>query len=377
MKSILLTVLTMLVAMAAVRTMTGTVKEGIGDSVESIGERLESIGYVPYVVDDENPDMEGVTVYDRGLAYQGLNLYTPARLGRSYLMDMEGNKMHEWKAPKGFPGKWEFANTVDNNSLIIVIRDHLSKMWWNSSVEWTSKGKYHHDFDVSEEGDIYALSKGIRRYEGVGRILDNHIVVLTPEGRVKKRISVFKLLGEEYVKRVMKLNETRDVFHANTIDLIEDDVGIGVEGDVLLCFRNINLVAIADLEDERIVWSWGEDELRWPHHPTILENGNIQVFDNRAGSGSSRVVEYDPIGGEIVWEYEGDPPKSFYTSTRGGSQRLPNGNILITETNRGRVFEVTGDGRIVWEYWIPERYDGKRAVVYRMIRLGSGSFKEI
>ena len=39
----------------------------------------------------------------------------------------------------------------------------------------------------------------------------------------------------------------------------------------------------------------------------------------------------------------------------GSQQRLPNGNTLISETNNGRILEVTRDADVVWEYRIPER----------------------
>jgi len=37
----------------------------------------------------------------------------------------------------------------------------------------------------------------------------------------------------------------------------------------------------------------------------------------------------------------------------GGVRRLPNGNTLICETIHGRIFQVTPDGEIVWEYINP------------------------
>ena len=39
---------------------------------------------------------------------------------------------------------------------------------------------------------------------------------------------------------------------------------------------------------------WGGDELDWPHMPTMLENGNIMVFDNGSHRGWSRVIEVEP-----------------------------------------------------------------------------------
>ena len=34
----------------------------------------------------------------------------------------------------------------------------------------------------------------------------------------------------------------------------------------------------------------------------------------------------------------------------GGAQRLPNGNTLVCDGANGRLYQITGDNRIVWEY---------------------------
>ncbi len=44
-------------------------------------------------------------------------------------------------------------------------------------------------------------------------------------------------------------------------------------------------------------------------------------------------------------------------------QRLPNGNTLITESSGGRIFEVTRDGEIVWEFFNPRRAEGRGDLV--------------
>ena len=110
--------------------------------------------------------------------------------------------------------------------------------------------------------------------------------------------------------------------------------------------------------------------------PILLPGGgNILLFDNGgyAGFGSllpglpphypnrlrdySRVIEFDPRTLEIVWEYENRQPlegeRKFFSSFISGAQRLPNSNTLITEGIRGRVFEVTQQGEIVWEFISP------------------------
>ena len=58
---------------------------------------------------------------------------------------------------------------------------------------------------------------------------------------------------------------------------------------------------------------------------------------------------------EITWEYPGATGERMYTSIYGSQQRLPNGNTLISESNNGRMLEVTQEGDVVWEYRVPER----------------------
>jgi len=102
-----------------------------------------------------------------------------------------------------------------------------------------------------------------------------------------------------------------------------------------------------------------------------MDNDHILVFDNGVMKNASRVLELDPLLEEIIWEYKGDPPGSFFTRGRGGNQPLPNGNVLITESNEGHVFEVTREGEIVWEFFNPDinHFEKKRAAIYRMMRI--------
>jgi hypothetical protein len=58
---------------------------------------------------------------------------------------------------------------------------------------------------------------------------------------------------------------------------------------------------------------------------------------------------------EKVWEYsiQGVEGYRFFSHYVSAAQRLPNGNTLITEGADGRLFEVTAEGEIVWEYVSP------------------------
>jgi hypothetical protein len=175
--------------------------------------------------------------------------------------------------------------------------------------------------------------------------------------------------------------------------------------------RETNITAITDRKSGKIVWQVGPDftateALRkmgqqvGQHHAHLIPRGlpgegNILVFDNggQAGYGTpnpgaptgngnarrdfSRIIEYDPITLEVVWQYPPPGPGFmgsgggfFYSSFMSSVQRLPNGNTLITEGSDGRIFEVTGEHEIVWEYLSPYA-SGKQktCLIYRAYRV--------
>ena len=88
------------------------------------------------------------------------------------------------------------------------------------------------------------------------------------------------------------------------------------------------------------------------------------------------VLEIDPARGDIVWTYSGTPLDTFYSSRISGAQRLVNGNTFICEGRHGRLFEVTSDGDIVWEFVSPHqnvRSDGITRQIFRSLRYGADS----
>ncbi|MEI3187642.1 MAG: hypothetical protein V8S27_07420 [Lachnospiraceae bacterium] len=56
----------------------------------------------------------------------------------------------------------------------------------------------------------------------------------------------------------------------------------------------------------------------------------------------------------------------FYSPLISSAQRLPNGNTLICEGCYMRMFEVTPDKEVVWEFIAP--FKGMREMVYRAYR---------
>ena len=167
---------------------------------------------------------------------------------------------------------------------------------------------------------------------------------------------------------VVTFNDSRDEWsHGNTVVPLDDD-------RVMFSFRNISTVGIINKSTGDIVWRLGGEVLAQQHDPSLLSNGNILVYDNGSHSSHhalpfSRVVEVDPKTNQVVWEYSDNPPYNFFSPYISGARRLPNGNTLITEGMFGRMFQVTPEGDVVWEYINPYFYeDSEHAVVNRVFR---------
>lgn len=97
---------------------------------------------------------------------------------------------------------------------------------------------------------------------------------------------------------------------------------------------------------------------------SIAEIGNYSaVFEFTLPMKSPGTYDFVADGtfgpSEMTWEYISPDKYTFYSPIMSCAQRLKNGNTLITQGINGRIFEVTPDKKIVWEYWNPYKYDYK------------------
>lgn len=372
---------------------------------------LNTLPYVAWIPAEKNMEKRGVIQYDPKLAFDGLNLYSSYASQEAYLIDMHGNIVHKWAKKLKGVDYWFHAEMCSNRDLLVLIPGRmLVRLDGNSQIKWKKEMDVHHDVCVDENKKICVLAQGhkVVFWHAIPvPIACNSIVRLSPNGRIEKKIYVYDLVKEhisgdriikiygeflrilkpENVLRILMLRfaeckqdigDHHDILHTNSIEIMDRNVeGFCRKGDWLISIRQLDLVGIVDAEKEQLAWSWGPGQLSWQHHPTLLENGNVLIFDNGVAKGFSRIVELNPLTKKIVWEYKSKPPEKFFSSTKGASQRLPNGNTLITESAKGRVFEVTKEGKVVWEFYTPDvrTEDKKRAAIYRMTRIGPERYK--
>ena len=375
---------------------------------------LKTINTIPYVdIATGDKDIEtGIVIHNREKVFEGFNLWYPLGSSKARLSDLQGNTLHEW-----FPGNprrnWRADVVLCENGDLLGINNigHLLRVDWDSKVKWERTDlDCHHEIAVAESGEIYVLNKKPRVIFLAGLplpIRDDLIVILSQDGDSKDKISMLDAVHEDIalnsiagtywymvqpgtIKKMIKdhlmmlrgeatnsfLTPAEGIFdnlHTNTVSIINRQVdGLCKKGDLLVCLRNWDMIGFMDPKKKTLIWQWNAGQASRPHTPSLLENNNILLFDNGPLRKYSKVVEMNPFTGKIVWEYIADPPESFHSRVRGCSQQLPNGNILITESDKGRVFEITPDGEVVWDFYNPEKStknNEQRAAIYRMQRI--------
>lgn len=330
--------------------------------------------------------------------------------------------------PPSYLRGWNHVEVdAGGNLFAIVPLRALLKLTPESELEWSCDVAAHHDLAIDGAGTVLILTEAPRRVRAGGRshvVLDNLVTFIDLGGWVKAEFSLYDILmtdpglrrliddsirrrSEEFRCRGWPtpgddvppavVHETQailgtatyhgerrralrrlrdlpgspcDILHTNTLELLDEHPGgMWERGDLLLCMRELNTIAVVDLARAEVRWRWGLGELSGPHQPSVLPDGRVLVFDNGVGLRRTRLVAVDPATRRVVWSWSAHPPRSFFCPLAGGCEALANGNILVTNSTAGAAFELTMDGRIVWQMALPvEVYGGERGRVsiYRM-----------
>ena len=378
-----------------------TARNSRGDQelTEEQQEAIAKISALPYLKGyNTAPDVENVTIYDKQAAYNGLNFVVSADAPKAFLMDMTGNVLHEWhidfkdvwpesyaiEGAEVYKTYWRRAYLREKGDVLAMFMNYgLVKLDKDSNLLWSYKGHVHHDLFVVENGNIYVLTRGVRKSSNLGLesltldgpVTEDFITILSREGQEIRKLSLIDcFLNSDYASHLEHIKHPFDILHTNTIRPIDgnlsDKYPMFKKGHILVSMREIHTVAVIDPEQEKVTWAltgmW-----KYQHEPRLLENGNLLLFDNRGNDGKTKAIEFNPLTQEVVWTYKGEPASAFYSREAGNISRLPNGNTLITESENGKAFEVTPEGKIVWEFFNPYRAGEENeliAALYDVVR---------
>jgi hypothetical protein len=257
---------------------------------------------------------------------------------------------------------------------------------------WRRDEAFHHQISTDDEGYVWSW-----RGAGSAYSQDQSIDRIDPStGGTVESISLIDdvILPHRGARALFGLAEsfaglsslsgsTADLFHPNDVQplpaALAEKFPLFKAGDLLVSFRNINLVAVIDRSTSEIKWS-----LRGPwthqHDPEFMETGEISVFDNNhdgthANTGNekrSSIVIVNPNNGNLR-SFLKDSAVRIFSAEMGAHAWLPGGALQITSSHEGRVLEVdVNTGRVLFDFnnrvlkgysgnvatadWLPEDY---------------------
>ena len=332
----------------------------------------------------------GLTHYQPESCLDGYTLFAPVGYDDLLLLNMEGQVVKQWLFDGESPNLARFR---PNGNLIIQMLsiekrkeaqeladdDHsnpdlrclrlgggttsIHEYDWDGNLIWRyDDPRMHHDFYELENGDILypqwvvlpeevsqKVKGGYPQAPDRPYMFGDDIVQVNRAGEEVGRWKTWEMLDPEE-DPIGPLQGRWEWTHMNSVAMMPD-------GKLLASLCENSRVVLIDPDQHKIIWKLGQPTISQQHHATPVKDGNIQIFDNGRNRPMSipysQVIEIDPTIDEIVWKFKPDNSEQFFSAHISSAQRLSNGNVLICEGAGGRLFEVTPESEVVWEWITP------------------------
>ncbi|KAJ5110178.1 hypothetical protein N7532_002823 [Penicillium argentinense] len=329
----------------------------------------------------------GLTGVDKQHSFGGFTLFCPLTSDRAHLVDIDGKEVHSWKLP-GRIGR--HARILPNGNLAVnTLRPApeqttadggpypfpffnkygggvMSELDPDGNVvrQFTDHLGHHDQYHYGDGRIIYTSLEALSAEDSakvIGGVPGTEIDGITYTDTIREVDGDGNLLWQWKASERLPRDEysLQPHYTREHYPLINSVLPLRDGKHILISMRSVSAVVILERFTGNIVWKVGSDVLAQQHNATEMENGNILIFDNgtfRNGESITytRAIEVDRTTKNIVWEYrDRSQMLYFFTPFMGSAQRLANGNTLLCESAFGRVFEVTSDGYICWEFINP------------------------
>ncbi|MEN8722614.1 MAG: arylsulfotransferase family protein [Alphaproteobacteria bacterium] len=312
-------------------------------------------------------------------------------LGRGVveLVDLDaGATVHRWMMDaerffadqmplQGFSGFGTYPITNDNFRPVhpwlyedgsMVLLHHstpLVRLNLCADAEWVEANHiYHHAIEADSDGNIWTSSYMPQTVDDVmaGPFLYDAVIKVSPMGQVLYKKSVMDMLesaGLEGLLYGIGIGKSADPMHLNDVQPVLSDGPYWQKGDLFLSLRNLSMIVLYRPSEDRVIWHkigpWVGQ-----HDVDILDDHRISVFSNETiedGSGLSvregrnRVIVYDfatqTTSGALD---DALAANEVRTAQEGLSDILPDGSVIVEETEKGRALHFGPDGSVRWSY---------------------------
>jgi hypothetical protein len=239
----------------------------------------------------------------------------------------------------------------------------LIKIDKNSKLVWVMDGDYHHSVEVDDNGNIWVPSV-ISPSPFFASILDNFkddaITELSAGGKILLQRSVAQILSDNGYRGLLlgAGPYEKDLLHVNEIQPAPVTAKYWNKGDLLISARNRSTVFLYRPSANKILWLQTGPWLN-QHDAHFLGDTAISVFGNDMVRVFGDEKFLNGFNEEYVFNFKTGKTNSPYTkffkdaavstANEGRAQVLPNGDLFVEETNKGRLLRGNGKG-LLWQY---------------------------
>ncbi|ALG89663.1 MULTISPECIES: arylsulfotransferase family protein [Actibacterium] len=228
---------------------------------------------------------------------------------------------------------------------------------------WVNSDLFHHSTERAADGTFWIPGdRDPAELEHVPPTYYNDsLTQITEDGEVLYSKSLTTILienGYEYLLTSMNAGYSDDPIHLNDIEPLLQDGPYWKRGDLLISMRHKSAIMLFRPSTNEILWlrsgPWA-----FQHDVDVLGDGRIAVFNNNMRSRHGGPV-VDPSNDVVIYDFATDTVSTPYsdimldadirTVSEGLYTFLPGGQLMVEESDYGRILFFDQDGKIALEY---------------------------
>jgi len=355
------------------------------DGFEEVKRKL--IGELPWYLTPTDR-VTTVDILDRDSIQPGLSLVTglgPRKHSQASVIDLDGNVIHSWQL--NWTELWPDAQHVHqhiqetttpfthgvklmSNGDLIFSLEYAGLFRVNpcGTVIWRFANMTHHSVFLDDEENLWTL--GLDYSESASDKLpgyapgyyDFSVVKLSTDGELLQEWNLFEVLKQNHLESLLYMSSNQpgvpevsdDTLHPNDVKVFSSTMKAGFfqPGDIMLSLRNVHSVVVFD-SSMKVKKVFTGSFVR-QHDPDFVDGNTISIFDNythtyHSEAPFSRILHLTSDSYQPIIRYQGSEQSPFFSHIMGKHEQLDNGNLLITESAKGRAFELKGN-KIVWQF---------------------------
>lgn len=250
---------------------------------------------------------------------------------------------------------------MPDGGLIIHDSSPLARVDACGRPEWVVDGIFHHAVERDADGSIWAIYRYPRSpmKQVEPTFADEAIAHVGADGRMLGLARIADILDRNGLGMLWRGRPyVDDPFHLNEVQPALSDGPYWRKGDLLLSLRNQSLVMLYRPATGRVIWHrigpW-----RMQHDAAFVDDHRISVFDNNWAfaspegvvEGTNRLPAYDFATDSVTFPFaKATWATRLRTSAQGRATPMANGDMVVEETERGRILRLSPQGEVRWRY---------------------------